>query len=57
MVQANLVLLSILVLTAMPVQAAESSGVSLLVQRAALGVMLVGGLVFFAWVAWLAFRR
>ena len=50
-------LLTASVAMARPALAAERSVQSILAEWIALGVMLVGGLVFFAWVAWLALRR
>jgi hypothetical protein len=50
-------LLVVSLAVAFPALAADRSAQSLLAERIALGVMLAGGLVFFAWVAWLAFRK
>ncbi|MGH7267497.1 MAG: hypothetical protein ACREMB_21975 [Candidatus Rokuibacteriota bacterium] len=50
-------LLAWMALGATPALAAEQSARSLLIQWIAMGVMVAGGLAFFAWVAWLAFRR
>jgi hypothetical protein len=54
---ASLLLLAGATAGATPAWAAEESARAVLIQWIAFGVMVVGGLAFFAWVAWLAFRR
>lgn len=54
---AGLLLLAGSTAGATPAWAAEESARSVLIQWIAMAVMVVGGLAFFAWVAWLAFRR
>lgn len=57
MARGALALVATLLLDATPALAAEPSATAALAERIAFGLVLVGGLVFFAWVAWLTLRR
>ncbi len=50
-------MLATLTLAAAPVLAADRVASPSLPERLAFGLVLAGGLAFFVWVAWLAFRR
>lgn len=50
-------LTALLAAAATPALAADRSTLSVVAERLAMGLTLLGGIIFFAWVAWLAFRR
>jgi len=50
-------LVAALLFLAVPALAAEQTAPASIPERIAFGVILVGTLLFFGWVAWLALRR
>jgi hypothetical protein len=51
------VLSASLAVAATPALAADRSTLSVYAERLAMALPMLGGFIFFAWVAWLAFRR